>query len=188
MTSPCRAQRVDHGAAVVFDDRALSVWMSVHIRATEGRQWRTNDYVYGPLVMGGAAPVEQFSVPTSSNPSPTPSFCFSTPSGVQAVVTQAAGSPASSLSELATYAVTGIRSVGSTSVATPFGFQGAYQDPTGLDYLYNRSFDPSSAQFLSVDPKLLTTEDPYSLDGGDTLNMSDPLGLEGWYCMQGTSH
>ena len=148
----------------------------------------TNDYVYGPLVMGGAAPVEQFSVPTSSNPSPTPSFCFSTPSGVQAVVTQAAGSPASSLSELATYAVTGIRSVGSTSVATPFGFQGAYQDPTGLDYLYNRSFDPSSAQFLSVDPKLLTTEDPYSLDGGDTLNMSDPLGLEGWYCMQGTSH
>ena len=177
MTSPCRAQRVDHGAAVVFDDRALSVWMSVHIRATEGRQWRTNDYVYGPLVMGGAAPVEQFSVPTSSNPSPTPSFCFSTPSGVQAVVTQAAGSPASSLSELATYAVTGIRSVGSTSVATPFGFQGAYQDPTGLDYLYNRSFDPSSAQFLSVDPKLLTTEDPYSLDGGDTLNMSDPLGL-----------
>ena len=67
VTSPCRAQRVDHGAAVVFDDRALSVWMSVHIRATEGRQWRTNDYVYGPLVMGGAAPVEQFSVPTSSN-------------------------------------------------------------------------------------------------------------------------
>ncbi len=144
----------------------------------------TNSYVYGPVVMGGAAPVEQIQGTSTS-----PSFCFSTPSGVQAVVTQTAGSTAAAVAEMASYSITGVRSVSATTaVVTPFGFQGAYQDATGLDYLYNRYFDPSSAQFLSVDPRLLTTHDPFGLDGGDTLNASDPLGLQGWYCMQGTNH
>ena len=146
-----------------------------------------NSYVYGPEVMGEVTPVEQISSSGAT------SFCFSAPSGVQAVVAQGTSSTPAALSELAAYSITGIQTLSAlgittTSAATPFGFQGAYQDATGLDYLYNRVYDPRSAQMLSVDPKLLTTEDPYGLDGGDSLNMSDPLGLRGWYCMQGTTH
>lgn len=136
----------------------------------------TNSYVYGPEVMGEVTPVEQISSSGAT------SFCFSAPSGVQAVIAQGTSSTPAALSELAAYSITGIQTLSAlgittTSAATPFGFQGAYQDATGFDYLYNRVYDPRSAQMLSVDPKLLTTEDPYSLDGGDSLNMSDPLGL-----------
>ena len=135
-----------------------------------------NSYVYGPEVMGEVTPVEQISSSGAT------SFCFSAPSGVQAVVAQGTSSTPAALSELAAYSITGIQTLSAlgittTSAATPFGFQGAHQDATGLDYLYNRVYDPRTAQMLSVDPKLLTTLDPYGLDGGDSLNASDPLGL-----------
>ena len=141
-----------------------------------------NSYVYGPG-MGGTAPVEQISG------SGAVSFCFSAPSGVQAVVTKATSSTAS-LSELANYSIHGTRTLSAAgpTLASPFGFQGAYTDAsTGFLYLFNRYYDPRSAQFLSVDPALLSTAQPYALDGGNSLNMVDPLGLQGWYCMQGTS-
>ena len=131
-----------------------------------------NSYVYGPG-MGGTAPVEQISG------SGAVSFCFSAPSGVQAVVTKATSSTAS-LSELANYSIHGTRTLSAAgpTLASPFGFQGAYTDAsTGFLYLFNRYYDPRSAQFLSVDPALLSTAQPYALDGGNSLNMVDPLGL-----------
>ena len=36
----------------------------------------------------------------------------------------------------------------------PFGFQGSYTDPSGVIYLIDRHYDPSTDQFLSVDPDL----------------------------------
>ena len=131
-----------------------------------------NSYVYGPG-MGGTAPVEQISG------SGAVSFCFSAPSGVQAVVTKATSSTAS-LSELANYSIHGTRTLSAAgpTLASPFSFQGAYTDAsTGFLYLFNRYYDPRSAQFLSVDPALLSTAQPYALDGGNSLNMVDPLGL-----------
>ncbi len=41
----------------------------------------------------------------------------------------------------------------------------------------NRYYDPSTYQFLSIDPKVGTTLQPYAFVGGDPLNATDPLGL-----------
>ena len=80
--------------------------------------------------------------------------------------------------ELAQYSTFGAQVVaaGETTPVTPFGFQGNYADSTGLLYMFNRFYDPLSAQFLSVDPALASTQQPYSLDGSNSLNASDPLG------------
>ena len=75
---------------------------------------------------------------------------------------------------------------GGLSNVTPFGYAGGYTDPTGLIYLVNRYYDPSTGQFLSVDPLVAITGEPYAYVGGDPVNGSDPLGL--WWCMpQGAS-
>jgi hypothetical protein len=44
----------------------------------------------------------------------------------------------------------------------------------------NRYYDPASYQFISVDPKVGMTLQPYTFVGGDPLNESDPLGLYRW--------
>jgi len=43
--------------------------------------------------------------------------------------------------------------------------------------LINRYYDPSTDQFLSVDPDVQTTDQPYVYTGDDPLNRTDPLGL-----------
>ncbi|MCL2848468.1 MAG: DUF6531 domain-containing protein [Micrococcales bacterium] len=64
-----------------------------------------------------------------------------------------------------------------TSV-TRFGYAGQYTDPTGLQYLRNRYYDPATAQFVSVDPLAEVTGDPYGYAGGNPLQNTDPLGLD----------
>ena len=49
-----------------------------------------------------------------------------------------------------------------TAGTTFIGFQGAFTDPSGLIYLVNRYYDPSTYQFLSVDPAVATTGQPYA--------------------------
>ena len=44
----------------------------------------------------------------------------------------------------------------------------------------HRYYDPVTAQFISVDPALSVTGQPYSYAGGDPVNGVDPLGLWGW--------
>jgi len=59
-----------------------------------------------------------------------------------------------------------------------FGYAGEYLDPdTGLYNLRARWYDPSTASFLSPDPALLVTGEPYSYGSGDPLSYTDPLGL-----------
>lgn len=45
-------------------------------------------------------------------------------------------------------------------------------------YLIDRYYDPSTDQFLSVDPDLADTGQPYAFTGDDPLNATDPLGLK----------
>jgi RHS repeat-associated protein len=68
----------------------------------------TNDYVYGPLLFGGTAPVEQI----SNGANPASSFLASTPSGVQAVFSQG-GSQTSATSAADKFTYGSITAVGS---------------------------------------------------------------------------
>lgn len=43
--------------------------------------------------------------------------------------------------------------------------------------MINRYYDPSTDQFLSLDPDVATTDEPYVYSGDDPLNAEDPLGL-----------
>jgi uncharacterized protein RhaS with RHS repeats len=42
----------------------------------------------------------------------------------------------------------------------------------------NRYYDPATGQFLSVDPDVAMTDQPYSFTGDNPLNWTDPLGLK----------
>ncbi len=59
---------------------------------------------------------------------------------------------------------------------TPFGYAGGYTDPTGLVYLIDRYYDPSTGQFLSLDPDVSQTHEPYGYAAGNPVNESDPDG------------
>jgi RHS repeat-associated protein len=61
--------------------------------------------------------------------------------------------------------------------STPFGYAGGYTDPTGLIYLVNRYYDPGTGQFLSEDPAVSQTGQPYAYAGGNPVNATDPTGL-----------
>ena len=76
------------------------------------------------------------------------------------------------------YDAYGQRHVITGAISTPFGFAGQYTDgETGLIYLRARFYDPLTAQFLTADPLLLLTGQPYTYANGDPLNQVDPTGL-----------
>jgi RHS repeat-associated protein len=83
---------------------------------------------------------------------------------------------------MAVYSLYGNQTISSGSKVTPFGYQGSYTDSTGLIYLINRYYDPATDQFLSIDPAVATTDQPYTFSNDNPLNFEDPLGLK----IQGT--
>jgi RHS repeat-associated protein len=123
----------------------------------------TNSYVYGPLLFGGTVPLEEIANNTTSD------YIAPTPSGVQAVFSLGV------LREVAAYSLFGTQVVQSGSAVTPFGFDGSYQI-AGLNYLVSRYYDPSTSQFLSVDPANTLTGEPYAFAQDDPLNATDPSG------------
>ncbi|MFZ0668465.1 MAG: RHS repeat-associated core domain-containing protein, partial [Acidimicrobiales bacterium] len=74
------------------------------------------------------------------------------------------------------------------SMSSPFGYQGAYTDATGLVYLVNRYYDPGTAQFLNVDPDVAQTGQPYEYADDDPVNEADPSGLCAWCIVDPWSH
>ena len=62
-------------------------------------------------------------------------------------------------------------------MTTPFGYQGAYTDPTGFQYLINRYYDPSTGQFTQEDPLGFVTRTPYAYSQNNPVNLNDPLGM-----------
>jgi RHS repeat-associated protein len=63
---------------------------------------------------------------------------------------------------------------------TQMGFAGQYRMRTEnqLIYLRARTYDPVTAQFLSVDPAVAQTGEPYSYAAGNPVNAADPTGLD----------
>ena len=67
------------------------------------------------------------------------------------------------------------------TATTPLGYDAQYtSQDTGLIYMRARVYDPSTAQFLSVDPLKATTGAPYYYAGDNPLNEADPTGLGNW--------
>lgn len=66
--------------------------------------------------------------------------------------------------------------------ASLMGFAGQYRMHTEnpLIYLRARTYDPVTAQFLSVDPAVASTGDPYSYAEDNPTNRTDPSGLRAW--------
>ena len=55
----------------------------------------------------------------------------------------------------------------------------------GRVFLNNRYYDPTTGQFLSVDPLVAVTGDPYLYAGGNPTTRSDPSGLDPGGCHNG---
>ena len=61
---------------------------------------------------------------------------------------------------------------------TPLGYDGQYtSSDTGLIYLRARTYDPATGQFLSVDPDVAETQEPYGYAGDNPVNGGDPTGM-----------
>lgn len=58
------------------------------------------------------------------------------------------------------------------------GYIGQNEDPSGYLYLNHRYYDPNLGQFLSVDPVVATTGQPYLYAQGNPVTRSDPSGLD----------
>jgi RHS repeat-associated protein len=143
--------------------------LNINDAATRGSTTTNASYVYGDLLYGGTAPIEQL-VTTGSGT--TASFIVASPQGVQGVY-----SSAGAVQELAAYSPYGLQTISSGTRVTPFGFQGSYTDSTGLIYLINRYYDPTTDEFLSIDPDVAITDQPYAFTNDNPLNATDPLGL-----------
>ena len=129
----------------------------------------TNAYLYGPSIYSSSdSPIEQIALSPSA-----PEYLIQDPTGVRAVM-----SSTGTLVGGAGYSAYG--TCPGCALGTPFGFAGAYMDPTGLVYLVERYYDPTTGQFLTVDPAVSLTQAPYSYANDDPVNESDPLGLWGW--------
>jgi RHS repeat-associated protein len=125
----------------------------------------TNTYVYGP----GSTPIEQVSLSSG-----TVKYLVSDSLGSVRGVVSSSGSLTASTS----YDAWGNpETSGGLMSYTPIGFTGGYTDPSGLVYLINRYYDPTTDQFISVDPDVSQTGQPYAFTGDDPLNATDPLGL-----------
>jgi len=67
------------------------------------------------------------------------------------------------------------------TATTPLGYDAQYTgSDTGLIYLRARTYDPVTAQFMSVDPLEEWTLEPYTYVGDNPINHGDPPGLFPW--------
>jgi len=124
-----------------------------------------NAYIYGT----STAPAEQVSLSTGAVTYPVADSLGS----VRGIV-----SSSGSLTASTSYDAWGNPlTPGGLQSYTPFGYAGAYTDPTGLMYLINRYYDPAIGQFLSIDPALSQTGQPYAYADGNPVGLTDPAGM-----------
>jgi RHS repeat-associated protein len=124
----------------------------------------TSSYIYGP----GGLPVEQVSS------AGTTSFLHHDQQGS----TRAISSTTGAVVGTTTYDGFGNKTGSTGTITTPLGYDAQYTDSdTGLIYLRARYYDQVTGQFLSVDPEVASTREPYGYTGQSPLDGSDPTGL-----------
>ena len=124
-----------------------------------------NAYIYD----GSQVPVEQVNLSTGK----VTYLVTDTIGSVRGVVTGSTGALAGTTG----YDTWGApQTAAGLTATTPFGYSGGYTDPDGLIYLINRYYDPATGQFISVDPDLAETQQPYSYAAGDPVTLTDPTG------------
>jgi RHS repeat-associated protein len=125
----------------------------------------TSSYVYGP----GGLPVEQI-----NNGTGTVLYLHHDQQGSTRLLTGSTGKTEGTF----TYDAYGNKT-GTTGIATsPLGYGGQYTDTgTGLIYLRARYYDPTTAQFVTVDPAVMETQEAYGYATEDPVDVSDPSGL-----------
>jgi RHS repeat-associated protein len=122
-----------------------------------------NSYIYGPEGL----PFEQI------NSKEEASYLHHDQQGSTRLITNASGETKG------TYTYTPYGAVeGHTGTATtPLGYDGQYtSSDTGLIYLRARVYDPTTAQFMSVDPLAGATGETYGYATGNPTNAGDPSG------------
>ncbi|MEW6155760.1 MAG: RHS repeat-associated core domain-containing protein [Actinomycetota bacterium] len=121
-------------------------------------------FVYGP----GGRPLYQLDAAN------VPTYLHQDQLGYTRQLTSATGEVVATF----TYGPYGELSSATGTATTPLRFAGEYTDAeTGFVYLQARYYDPATGQFLTRDPLVAMTGEPYLYAGGNPLNYTDPLGL-----------
>jgi RHS repeat-associated protein len=125
----------------------------------------TNSYIYGP----GGLPIEQINTSTG-----TVTYLHHDQQGSTRLLTGSTGT----VTGKCTYSAYGTPACEGTTT-TPLGYDAQYtSSDTGLIYMRVREYDPTTAQFLSVDPLTVLTGEPYTYATDSPTNNIDPNGFE----------
>lgn len=125
----------------------------------------STDYVYGP----GGLIIEQVSGSAVS-------YLVHDQLGSTVAITSSAAAVVGGYS----YASYGAVLSHTGTVSTPIEFGDGYTEAeTGLVYLQNRYYDAVTAQFLTIDPEVAATGQPYVYVADNPLNAIDPFGEMG---------
>jgi RHS repeat-associated protein len=124
-----------------------------------------NSYIYGP----GGLPIEQI-----NNGSGTVLYLHHDQQGSTRLLTGSTGKTEATF----TYDPYGNKTGSTGTSTTPMGYDGQYTNAdTGLIYLRAREYDPATGQFMSVDPKIESTQEAYAYAADDPLALGDPGGM-----------
>jgi RHS repeat-associated protein len=123
----------------------------------------TNRYIYGP----GGLPVEQISS------GGTVTYLHHDQQGSTRLLTGSTGT----VTGKCTYSAYGTPTCEGAST-TPLGYDAQYTSTdTGLIYMRARTYDPATAQFLTLDPLVGETGAPYNYAADNPVNYADLSGL-----------
>jgi RHS repeat-associated protein len=133
----------------------------------------TYSFIYGPA---------QTSIEQINNTTGTVTYLHHDQQGSTRLITGSTGKAEATF----TYGPYG-ETTGSTGTATtPLGYDAQYTSTdTGLIYLRARTYDPATAQFLTRDPWVAITGEPYSYVGDNPLTFADPTGRCSVWCVGG---